>query len=339
MSVLLAFISLYRIGGWGSINPPSGKRRTKKRVSLLTLITLSDMMQTMMYSVSLLMGALIAVMVAVNGRLAAMAGRPLAVVLIHVAGLFVMSLLMVFRRERPTIKGLRPWQLSAGLVGLLTITFNSVAFGRISVSAMMALGLLGESVFSLLADHLGLLGIPARKMQKGKLLGAPLMVLGILVMLDSFDTLAVFVSLLAGVTVLLSRLLNGQLTRKTSVYNATFINYAVGSLAAVALFVLEGGQTKPLSGPATLYLGGLFGVIIVLVTSALVGRISSFYMTLALFVGQVAVGLLLDIVLSGAFSLKALLGGACVLIGLILALVIDRRAEIPRECADRVPAS
>ena len=285
------------------------------------------------------MGALIAVMVAVIGRLAARAGRPLAVVLIHVAGLFVMSLLMVFRRERPTIKGLRPWQLSAGLVGLLTITFNSVAFGRISVSAMMALGLLGESVFSLLADHLGLLGIPARKMQKGKLLGAPLMVLGILVMLDSFDTLAVFVSLLAGVTVLLSRLLNGQLTRKTSVYNATFINYAVGSLAAVALFVLEGGQTKPLSGPATLYLGGLVGVSIVLVTSALGGRISSFYMTLALFVGQVAVGVLLDIVLSGAFYLKALLGGACVLIGLILALVIDRRAEIPRECADRVPAS
>jgi transporter family-2 protein len=281
----------------------------------------------MFYVVSLLVGALISVMVAINGKLTAAAGRPLALVLIHLVAFFVMALVMAFKKEKPSAKGLRPWQLSAGLIGLLTTTFNNLAFGRISVSAIMALALLGESISGLLADHFGLLGLPVRKMQKGKLLGAPIMALGILVMLDSFDTLAVIVSLLAGFTILFSRLLNGQVTRQTSVYNATFINYGVGFVGAVALFFMEGGQYQPFPGPVTLYLGGLIGVVAVLATSAMIGRIASFYMTLALFVGQVAASVLLDVALSGVFSLKVLLGGVCVLLGLILALIIDRRAE------------
>lgn len=285
----------------------------------------------MYYAVSLLMGALVAMMVAVNGSLTATAGRPLALVLIHLVGLFSMAIVMGAKKLRPKTGGLPLWRLCAGLLGVMTITFNNLAFGRISVSAMMALALLGESVFSLLADHFGLFGLPVRKLQKGKLLGAPIMLLGIAVMLDSFDAMAVAVSTLAGATVLLSRLLNGQLTRQTSVYNATFINYLTGLAGALALFAIEGGPVKPLSGPVTAYLGGVMGVVIVLVTSALVGRIASFYMTLTLFVGQVGAGMLLDVVLSGALSLKTLVGGSCVLAGLILALLIDRRADSKKE--------
>ncbi len=281
----------------------------------------------MYYAASLLMGALTAVMVVFNGSLTGIAGRPFALVIIHLVGRAAMTLVMAYKRLRPTIAKLPVWQLSAGLVGVCTITCNNLAFGRISVSALLALALLGESVFSLMADHWGFLGLPVRKVQKGKLLGAPLLVIGILIMLDSFDALAVTVSLLAGVCVLLSRLLNGQLTRKTSVYNATFINYLTGLAGALVLFALEGGQTQPLTGPATAYLGGVLGVIIVLVTSALVGRIASFYMTLTLFVGQVVAGVLVDIALTGVFSPRTLAGGLFVLAGLILSLVIDRRAD------------
>lgn len=279
----------------------------------------------MLYVFSLMMGAMISLMVAVNGALTAAAGRAFALVLIHVVGLVAISLVLLLRRERPTVKGLSPLLLSAGLVGVLTITFNNLSFGRISVSAMMALGLLGESIFSLLSDHYGVLGLPRRSLQKGKLLGLPLMLLGITIMLDSFDLLAVVASFMSGFSVLLSRLMNGKLTRQSTVYNATFFNYVTGLLGACLLFLLEGSHLVPLPGPLSNYLGGLLGVVIVLGTSALVGRIASFYLTLSLFIGQVGAGVLLDYLFSGTFSWVRLLGGIFVLLGLVVSLWMERR--------------
>ncbi|NCB35796.1 MAG: DMT family transporter, partial [Clostridia bacterium] len=116
----------------------------------------------MYYLLSLLAGMLISVMVVFNGGLNGRVGQTAALVIIHLAGLVFILLLMLVKGEKLRLKRLPFYLYLGGLLGIMTTVFNNTAFGHISVSAMMALGLLGESVSSLLADHFGLLGLPKR---------------------------------------------------------------------------------------------------------------------------------------------------------------------------------
>lgn len=279
----------------------------------------------MNYFLSLLAGMLISVAIAMNGSLGQQVGNAFSLVIVHLCGLIAITLLMALRRQKPKKSGLHWVFYTGGLIGIVTVLFNLVAYGRISVSAMMALGLLGESASGLLADHFGILGLPRRPFRPEKLLGIAFILLGIISMLTDFVLLPVLVSFGAGLTVLLSRLINGRLARRSSVSTATFFNYFSGLLGASALFLAGGMQMQtPLGGPLWIYLGGAVGVGIVYISNYVVGKISSFYMTLALFVGQVTVGMLLDKLLLNAFSARTALGGLFVLVGLCINLWQDR---------------
>lgn len=281
----------------------------------------------MLYSLSLLAGMMISVMVVINGQLNAWANQAVSLVLIHTVGLAVLLLFSLLRREKPRFKRLQWWLYSGGLIGVLTTVFNNAAFGQISVSSMLALALLGESISGLIADHFGILGLPVRRFRAEKLWGTLMTLMGILLMLDDFKAVPTALSLMAGVTVLLSRLLNGRLSRQTSVMTGALTNYITGLLGALAVLVLMGGGVKltaALSGPFHIYLGGALGAVIVLMSNHIIGRISSFYMTLTLFVGQVTAGQLLDTLLRGTISVRNLLGGALVLGGLLLNLFLER---------------
>lgn len=282
----------------------------------------------MNYALSLLAGMLISVMVVFNGGLSAQYGFALSLVIIHVSGLIAISLALLLRRERPRFFGMAPLWYTAGLIGILTTVFNLRAFGHISVSAMLALSLLGESLSGLLADHTGFLGHPVRRFHRNKLLGVLVTLAGIAYMLTDFEWLAVLLSLLAGCTALLSRLINGRLTAKIGMYSATLINYLTGLSGALLVLLLVGqGQGTAAPGPFYIYLGGALGAAIVLIMNRVVGRIASFYMTLALFVGQVSAGLLLDMALSGSFPTRTAVGGLFVLAGLMLSLLQDRAQQ------------
>ncbi|NLA53874.1 MAG: DMT family transporter [Clostridiales bacterium] len=284
----------------------------------------------MYYLLSLLAGMLISTMVVFNGELNTHVGQIAALVIIHAVGLVFVTVLLLIKKEKPKLKRLPFYLYIGGYIGIVTIVFNNIAFGHISVSAMMSLGLLGESISSLLADHFGVLGFPKRLFRKQKLWGALLSLVGIIWMWDDFQLIPVLISLGAGVMVLLSRLINGQLARKTRLLTSTFINFLTGLSGALSLLLFVGSPT-PLANAFTgrfyIYLGGLLGGIIVLLSSFCVGKIPSFYMTLALFVGQVFAGLLLDMLLTGQFPLRNFIGGFFVLAGLMLNLYIDRKYE------------
>ncbi len=281
----------------------------------------------MYYLLSLLAGMMISVMVVFNGGLNARAGQAAALVIIHAAGLLFISLVHLTKREKPRLKSLPLWLYAGGFIGVMTTIFNNTAFGHISVSAMMALSLLGESVSGLLADHFGLIGLPVRRFRPDKLWGGLLTLTGIIWMLGDFQPLPVAVSLLAGVSVLFSRLINGRLARSIGLRSSTWCNYLTGLLGALVFFALVGsGVTWPLalSGPFHLYLGGAFGAVIVLLSSYIVGKISSFYMTLVIFIGQMLAGLLLDMLLTQRFPAQNAIGSVFVLSGLVLNLMQDR---------------
>ena len=282
----------------------------------------------MFYVLSLLSGMMISVMVVFNGGLDARAGMAMALVIIHVVGLLTISLAFLIKREKPRLKKLPLWLYMGGLIGILTTIFNNTAFGHISVSAMMALSLLGESVSGLLADHFGLIGLPVRRFRPEKLWGGLMALLGIVWMLNlEFQPLPVLVSLLAGVAVLFSRLINSRLAGETDIRTSAWFNYLVGLLGALLLmsFTKSGPVWSfALSGPSYLYLGGALGAVIVLLSNHIVGKISSLYMSLAIFIGQVSASLLLDMLLTESFPSQTAIGGLFVLSGLVINLMQDR---------------
>lgn len=285
----------------------------------------------MYYALSLFTGMLISVMVVFNGQLDDQAGRALSLVITQAAGLVFMLGYLLIKKEKVKFPRLPFYLYAGGFLSVSTILLNNLAFGQISVTAMMALALLGDSATGLAADHFGILGLPQRPFRAQKLWGVILIVAGIGVMLDSFATLAVLFSVGSGVLVMLTRLLNGELAKKTSLGSSTLVNYLAGITGALLLLLLLGSGPLTLQdvmgGPFYIYMGGFLGAIIVLLSSLCVGKIPSFYQSLVLFVGKILAGLLLDTLLSGSFSYSKLLGGLCVLGGLMLNLFIDKKAE------------
>lgn len=285
----------------------------------------------MYYLLSLIIGVLVAVMITVNGGLTTLYGVYSATVVIHIVGLLLISSIVLVRREKPFVRGL-PWYLYiGGVIGVATTACTNYAFGRISVSAILAIGLFGQSVMGLLVDQFGLFKMRVHRFRLYQLPGLLLVALGIFCMLlGSFallPTLAVFAS---GVLLVISRTFNARLAERTSFYTSTFFNYVFGLATAIPVFLLL-GRAEPaaagfsLSPDWWIYLGGAIGVCTVFLSSVVVVKIPALYITLLLFVGQVFTGVCLDALLDGAFSLQNLLGGVFVALGLSLNLLFERR--------------
>jgi transporter family-2 protein len=294
----------------------------------------------MYYALSLLTGVLISVMVLFNGRLTERYGLYAATVIIHIVGLALITFISKVKRERLFTETHAWFLYLGGFIGVSTTVMNNFAFGRISVSAIMALMLFGQSVAGLVFDQYGLLGMPKHPFTKQKLVGLTLILAGIVSMVNNFEVPAMVFSFIAGATIVLSRTLNAKLADLTSVRVSTFYNYLTGLLLSVPVFLLLGRNEIiftdfTFSANWYIYLGGALGVCVVLLSNITVMKISSFYLTLLIFVGQVFAGVIVDMVLSQAISTRIIIGGVLVTAGLCTNLLLDKKnngiEEITRE--------
>ncbi|WP_294405540.1 DMT family transporter [uncultured Clostridium sp.] len=132
---------------------------------------------------SLLIGILIAVMVAFNGELSNGTGNYSSLVIIHVIGYLAIVLLMMYKKIKIPFKMTLPlWLYSAGVITVGTVLINNIAYAEIGVSLPVALGLLGQSLTSLVFDHYGFLGMSKIKFNKKKIIGITIIVIGVCVM-------------------------------------------------------------------------------------------------------------------------------------------------------------
>jgi hypothetical protein len=77
-----------------------------------------------------------------------------------IAGLLFIIIMTLIKREHPFFKRQAWFLYLGGAIGVLTTVFNNVAFARISVSSILALGLFGQSMAGLIIDQYGLLDMP-----------------------------------------------------------------------------------------------------------------------------------------------------------------------------------
>lgn len=136
-------------------------------------------------------------------------------------------------------------------------------------------------------------------------------------------------AILCGVSNVLSRSVNFVLSEKIGMYQSTLFNYIFGFSGSFLLLLISGETFKLLTAssynaPWFVYAGGLLGVVVVTMLSFLSSKVSSFYLTLLLFVGQLFTGIIIDALSTGKISFYQVIGGALVVLGLTYNLYIDK---------------
>ena len=286
----------------------------------------------MYYLFSILIGLIITIMVVFNGELTSFYGVYMSTAIIHFVGLFFVSILCIIKKIQLITKKISFLLYTGGAIGVVTIFFNNLAFNKISVSAIVALSLLGQAITSIIIDNYGFFHMPKQVFCKKKCISLFFMIFGVAYMLST-STLVVIIpiilSLLTGVTVVTSRSINAHLAQKTSMLASTWYNYFIGSLVSIILMLIFYKNIDftsfSFSTNISIYLGGVLGALAVLLSNITVTKISSFYMTLLLFISQVFSGIVLDIIMTHEFSKVNLIGGILVAIGLSINLWIDKK--------------
>ena len=142
--------------------------------------------------------------------------------------------------------------------------------------------------------------------------------------------LYLIISVLSGVTIVLARILNAKLAQKIGTIQATVINYVVGILFSLLFWMIANKGFSIASSsshiPFWAYFGGLLGVTIIMLSNYTTPRISAFYLTLLVFLGQLGLSILIDWLVSKDFSLFKLIGSLFVVAGFTYNLLLDRKS-------------
>ena len=144
--------------------------------------------------------------------------------------------------------------------------------------------------------------------------------------------LYIFISILAGISIVVARIINSNLAEKIGIFQGTFFNYVVGLFFSFILLIFSNEFANVYNGklhslPLWAYLGGMVGVVVVVLSSYINPKISAFYLTLLIFIGQLFVGIIIDYFTLNKLSVGKFIGGFLVLIGLTYNLMLDKKQK------------
>jgi bacterial/archaeal transporter family-2 protein len=280
-----------------------------------------------------LVGALITVMNGVNSGFSEITGNVIAVLVIHLAGLFAVSVVLLFRKEGGASGRLPIYYYLGGFIGVGTVFACTYAYSTLGATLAVALALLGQTLFSIAADATGMLGREKHALSVRRIPGIALALAGIAIMAAGTwrtTALAIFAALMGGAIPGLSFVLNSELGRKLGVFRSTRVNYLVGLATILVIVAIMRPELGPAAesvlraGPLLALGGGFMGVAVVTAMNLIVPKMPVFSATILLFVGQTAAGLLVDLAVKGSLDAKKLIGTAVLVAGLALDTILSR---------------
>lgn len=137
----------------------------------------------MNYLISIFTGAILAIMISLNGGVSTTSGNYASSVIIHFIGLIgIIAVLLVTKSKFKNLKGIPFYMFTGGLIGILTVLFTNASFSTLGVSLTVSLSLLGQLITSLVIDHFGYFNLPVNKFDNKKILGFIIIIIGIYVM-------------------------------------------------------------------------------------------------------------------------------------------------------------
>lgn len=137
----------------------------------------------MNYFISIFTGALLALMISLNGTVSQVSGNYASSVIIHTVGLICIIVVIILTKSRfENLKKIPFYMYTGGFIGVLTVIFSNASFSKLGVTLTTSLCLLGQLVTSIVIDHFGWFDFPVNKFNRKKVIGFTIIILGIWIM-------------------------------------------------------------------------------------------------------------------------------------------------------------
>lgn len=132
----------------------------------------------------------------------------------------------------------------------------------------------------------------------------------------------IFFSFFTGVLIVISMILNGQLSKKVGIINSVLINYLTAAISSLALCFIMVNSINSYSSisniPLVYFLGGAIGVLTTYLFNIVVHKVSTVYTVILRFIGQMLTSAIIDYWYFNIFSMGKVIGCILFLIGIIL---------------------
>lgn len=135
--------------------------------------------------------------------------------------------------------------------------------------------------------------------------------------------IGIIAGILSGVAIVLARTVNARLAEGSSSRFSTLMNYVTGIIGAIiiALIANESLPENNLSfniGMLPMFLGGAIGAMLVYISNRITSKLPTYTMTLLLFCGQIASGIIIDLLAGDALHMGKIIGAVLITIGLLI---------------------
>ncbi len=279
-------------------------------------------------------GVLMTMQSAFGAKLTASYGNWFATVTVHLVGLLTLTPFFLTKWGRRIGKSEWYWHLG-GAIGVTNVVATNYAISVVGMTNSAVLMLLGEIVFAAILDGLGLFGAARRPVTKLKWLAICIMLAGCasISLLSgasgaAVSVLAIAASVYRGVTLVLSRQLNGRLAVQSGTGFSTYFNYLSGFVCSFAVFALlrfpMTAAFPQASVPVWAYCGGVVGCLGIVLCNLSSPRLSALNMSLVVFIAETLSGIVVD-VLIGKISVPILVGCAIVSVGMVVNLLAEKQ--------------
>lgn len=152
--------------------------------------------------------------------------------------------------------------------------------------------------------------------------------------------LDVVLAFVTGWFVILSSIINANLSQKIGVFKGVLVNYIVGLGITLAILVVTGVSFRAgiagLPGiPVWAFSGGLIGVVVVASSNVVVPKVPAVYMTLLSYIGQLGTGIFLDYARTGTAPLGRIIGVLFIVAGMVYNSMADKET-VSNDSSDNV---
>ena len=128
-------------------------------------------------------GALIAMQAGVNSQLVRFVGHPLlAATVSFVVGTVALAVCSLGVARWPTLASLAAapwWTWTGGLLGAVFVVTTAALAPTLGAATLLSVAVAGQMTFALLLDHYGLVGFAVRPLSVWRVVGAALVVTGV----------------------------------------------------------------------------------------------------------------------------------------------------------------
>ena len=277
----------------------------------------------MLVGAALGVGAFVPIQTAVNDRLRASIGAPIPTAFVSVFSAFLCAVIIALVVSGGSLDLARaagePWWVwIGGIMGVIFITGNVIIFPKLGVVETIVIPILGQVIMALAIDHFALFGAVENRISFWRLLGAAVVIAGIVMVhvvrapgeLDSSvvegDAGEVSVWIWRAVGVMMGMCsatqtaVNGYLgTVLGSSLQAGSVNLAVGSVFLLTLSLsLPKSRRAVFSGvkpgPWWMWIGGIFGTILVVGAAMLAPILGTGTTVIGMLAGTIICGQIIE---------------------------------------------